>query len=168
MTALVRVPAAAVEASLDAIGRIGAGTREVAVFWLSNAASLEVSVVVVPAGRGVHWGPRSIHLDESWMLRLAECCEERELVVLGGVHAHPEAAFMSWIDRDAFFHAPDFVSVVVPAYGRTDITDAFETWVVFAGLPGNRWRPAAWGDDVCVVAGDVTVVDLEGRDGQDA
>lgn len=166
MTPLIRVPIEAIEASLEAIQRIGAGTREVALFWLGDVETVAVATVVLPVGPGVQWEPLSLRLAEAWMLRLAELCEELGVVVLGAVHSHPVAAFMSGIDRDAFFHAPDFVSVVIPDYGRTRVEDAASTWAVFVGLPGNGWRAGSWGDEVEIIAGDVEIAELPARDAQ--
>lgn len=166
MTPLIRVPIGAVEASVDALSRVGHGAREVAVFWLGEAVTMRVSTVVVPVGPGVTWGSRHIHLDEAWMLSLADLCDSLSVVVLGGVHTHPADAFMSGVDRDAFFHAPDFVSVVLPDYGRTRINDATGSWAVYAGLPANEWSRGSWADDVEVVDGEVSVIELGGPDVQ--
>ena len=168
MTPLIRLPIAAVEASLASILRVGSGSREVALFWLGSNETLTVSTVVLPVGPGVQWGSLSVHLDEAWMLRLAELCDDLDVIVLGAVHSHPMGAFMSGIDRDAFFHAPDFVSIVVPDYGRTTIQDAPNAWAVFAGLPRNGWRAGSWGREVAVVSGQIEIIELEVRDAQGA
>jgi hypothetical protein len=168
MMPLIRVPIGAVESSIDAMERVGFGAREVALFWLGDAATLTVSAVVLPVGRGVVWESHHLHLDEVWMLRLTDLCDKLDVVVLGGVHSHPLDAFMSGVDHDAFFHAPDFVSVVLPDYGRTSIEDATRSWSIYAGLPGNEWRPGSWADDVEVVAGEASVIELGGPDVQGA
>lgn len=168
MKPLIRVPLAAVESSVDTVGRVGLGAREVAVFWLGDAATLTVTTVVLPVGPGITWESLHLRLDEAWMLRLAELCDKLDVIVLGGAHSHPADAFMSGIDRDAFFHAPDFVSVVLPDYGRTRIEDATTTWAVYAGLPGNEWRQGSWAGDVEVVRGEASVIELGGPDAQGA
>ncbi len=166
MTPLIRVPVEAIEASLEAMQRVGASAREVALFWLGDIDTFDVTTVVLPVGPGVQWEPLSLRLGEAWMLRLAELCDELGVVVLGAVHSHPVAARMSGIDRDAFFHGPDCVSIVIPDYGWTSIEDAAMSWAVFIGLPRNGWRPGSWGDEVEIIVGDVNVVELRSRDAQ--
>lgn len=161
MSELVRLPIGAIERSLDAIRRVGAGWREIALFWLGSPDDLVVDLVVLPTGPGVRWDSLSLRLSETWMLALAELCDERGVVVLGGVHSHPEAAFMSPVDRDAFFHAPDFVSVVVPSYGATNVRDAPDRWAVFVGLPENDWRRGRWDVDIALLDGDAPLHELE-------
>jgi hypothetical protein len=161
---LIRVPVGAIEQSLAAIQRVGRGDREIALFWLGDAASLTVDTVVLPRGPGVRFEPMSLRLSETWMLGLAEMCDDRGVVVLGAMHSHPGAAFMSEIDRDAFFHAPDVVSVVVPDYGRTAIEDALTAWAVFVGLRGTGWRAGTWGGDLELSAGGATLEELGGMD----
>jgi hypothetical protein len=161
MSVLLRLPRGLAERSLDAIRSVGAGERETALFWLGDASTLIADTAVLPAGGGVRWHPLSLRLSESWMLALAELCDQRSQIVLGAVHSHPETAFMSLVDRDAFFHAPEFVSVVVPSYGRTRLADAASTWGVFIGTPGNRWRTGRWGGEIELVGGDGRLVKLE-------
>lgn len=162
MSPLLRLPMGALTRSIDAIQRVGDGEREVALFWLGDTESLTVRTVVLPTGPGVLWQPLSLRLNEAWMYTLAQRCEELDQVVLGAVHSHPEAAFMSEIDRDAFFHGPDCVSVVVPAYGRTTVADAATSWAVFVGERDNAWRRGRWGVDLEIVAGDAPLIELEG------
>jgi hypothetical protein len=153
VTGLLRIPSRAVEHSLELIRGVGEAHREVAVFWLGSPSTFFVDTIVLPVGRGVQWNRLSLRLSEEWMVVLGEVCERRELVVLGAVHSHPEAAFFSAIDRDAFFHAPDCVSVVLPSYGATAMVDAAQRWGVFVGLPFNQWRPSTWEAEVSIVTG---------------
>ena len=82
---------------------------------------------------------------------LGEFCDETNQIVLGGVHCHPEEwSAYSEIDADGFFHAPDFVSVVLPHYGKTDIARADEDWGLYVGLPWGAWRSSHWNEEVAL------------------
>ncbi len=161
MSALVRVPEGAITATLGAIQRAGEGRRESAAFWIGRADTLVVDTVVLPLGDGVSCQPRSLRLSETWMVALAALCERRDAVVLAAVHAHPDEAFFSPVDRDAFFHAPDCVSIVLPSYGYTSTADAEARWAVFVGLPRNGWVRRRWQDVVDIVGGRAELVELE-------
>ena len=82
---------------------------------------------------------------------LGQLCEETNKVVLGGVHCHPEQwSGYSVIDADGFFHAPDFVSVVLPHYGHTEIACADDEWGLYVGEPWGAWRRSRWSQEVAV------------------
>ena len=164
MTPLIRFPVGALEASVDVIEQVGQGLREVALFYLGDAATLTVSTIVLPVGGGVVWASHHLRLDEPWMVRLADLCDTLGAVVLGGAHSHPADAFMSGIDLDAFFHAPDFVSIVLPDYGRTKVDDAGASWAIHIGTPGNEWRRGSWSADVAFAVGEARVIELAGPD----
>jgi proteasome lid subunit RPN8/RPN11 len=125
---------------------------ESAAFWLGDAATMRVNAVIVPSGAGVTFEALSIRISERWMMALDRYCVEHDAVVLGAVHTHPQDAFFSGIDADGFFHAPDCVSVVLPAYGTTRMDEASSRWAIYVGLPLGGWRQATWTDTVRVKA----------------
>ena len=144
MTALVNVSPACVQATLGAIAAKGQLGLEGAVLWLGSASDLTVRTVVIPTGDGATHRPRGVALSAQWMGALGAVCDERDQVVLAGVHSHPWGAFHSEVDDDGFLHAPDFVSIVVPHYGATVLTEAGTEWAVHVGLPNGRWRSSSW------------------------
>ena len=144
MTALVNVGPAGVQATLGAIAAKGQLGLEGAVLWLGSASDLTVRTVVIPTGDGATYGPRGVSLSAQWMDALGAVCDELDQVVLAGVHSHPCRAFHSEVDNGGFLHAPDFVSIVVPHYGATVLTEADAEWAVHVGLPNGRWRFSSW------------------------
>lgn len=160
MSALLVLPAGALTHTVAAIRTAGGGEREAAVFWLGSPATLRVGEVILSTGADVELLPLSLRIGEQSMLTLAEYCERSGQVVLGAAHSHPELAFFSWIDADAFFHAVDCVSVVLPEYGSTGPERAESDWAILVGLAGNGWRRGSWSSDVEIVAGDCELVQL--------
>lgn len=148
MTKLLRISAPAVAATIEEVARVSDGRREAAAFWLGPSDTLEVQTIVIPSGRGVSLQPLSLQISEEWMNLLGEFCDTTGQIALGGVHCHPEAwSDYSEIDADGFFHAPDFVSVVLPNYGRTELAKATQ-WGLYVGLPWGQWRPSRWDSEV--------------------
>lgn len=151
MTPLLRISPAAVVATINQLRALSAGGRESAAFWIGSREDLQVQAVVIPEGRGVVLRPLSIQISEEWMNLLGEFCDSTGQIVLGGVHCHPEGwSAYSEIDADGFFHAPDFVSVVLPHYGRTNLADADRDWGVYVGRPWGAWRRSLWSEDVAI------------------
>ena len=144
MTPLVNVAPACIEATLGVIAANGELGLEGTALWLGSAADLRVRTVVIPAGDGVWFQPKSVQLSAQWMDALGVVCDELDQVVLAGVHSHPWTAFHSEVDNDGFLHAPDFVSIVVPRYGVTGLAEAESEWAVCVGLPNGRWRSSSW------------------------
>jgi len=140
----------AIAATLTALREVGGLAVESAAFWLGDATTMRVRAIIVPSGPGVRFDPLSIRIAERWMMALDRYCVEHDVVVLGAVHTHPETAFFSAIDADGFFHAPDCVSVVLPAYGATHVDEASSRWAIYVGLPFGAWRDATWMDTVRV------------------
>lgn len=149
MTLLVIDPKA-IDATLRALTEVSGLSVESAAFWLGDASTMRVSAVIVPGGTGVNFDALSIRISERWMMALDKYCLAHDAVVLGAVHTHPRAAFFSGIDADGFFHAPDCVSVVLPAYGATRIDEASSRWAIYVGLPFGDWSEQTWTDTVCV------------------
>jgi proteasome lid subunit RPN8/RPN11 len=150
MNALLRISPSAVTATIDEIAKVSDGQREAAAFWLGPTGTLATRTIVIPAGRGVVLQPLSLRISEEWMNLLGQLCDLTGQIILGGVHSHPEGAFYSGIDRDGFFHAPDFVSVVLPNYGKTDLAAAETDWGVYVGLPWGEWKASRWGSAVAL------------------
>ena len=148
MSALLRISTVGVDRTLVALREAGGGRHESCAFWLGDATRADVTRIVIPQGPGVVLRPLSIRISEAWMDRLGDLTDESGLVVLGATHTHPETAFFSPIDSDAFFHAPGCVSVVVPNYGASRLDEADRAWGTFIGLPWNQWRPSRWSDEV--------------------
>lgn len=144
MTALVNVAPACVKATLGFIAASGQRGLEGAALWLGSTSDLRVQTVVIPTGPGVSFKPKSVQLSAQWMDALGAVCDELDQVVLAGVHSHPWAAFHSEVDNDGFLHAPDFVSIVVPRYGATDLVEADAEWAVYVGLPEGHWHSSSW------------------------
>ena len=144
MTARVNVGPACVQATLGAIAAKGQLGLEGAVLWIGSASDLTVRTVVIPTGDGATYRPRGVALSAQWMDALGAVCDELDQVVLAGVHSHPCGAFHSEVDNEGFLHAPDFVSIVVPHYGATVLTEADAEWAVHVGLPNGRWRSSSW------------------------
>ena len=161
MSHLLRVSRESLDQTVAEIRAAGAGEVEAAVFWLGSLGTLEVDVIVRPSGLEVEQDPLALRISERWMVRLAETCERLDRIVLGAVHSHPEAAFFSYVDADGFFHAPDCISVVLPSYGNTTVESARTDWGLYVGLPGNRWRPGRWDEDLMVAGPDARVLVLE-------
>lgn len=150
---LIRISTAAVAATIQQVASASDGRREAAAFWLGSPENSSVKTITIPAGEGVELYRRSLRMSEDWMNLLGEFCDSSQQVVLGAVHSHPEEAFHSEIDSDGFFHAPDFVSVVVPNYGNTALANADSEWAVYVGLPWGKWRSSRWGTEVLLVEG---------------
>ena len=148
MSALLRISSRGVDKTLVALREAGSGHNESCAFWLGDPTTARVERIIVPHGAGVVFRPLSITISEAWMDRLGALTDETGLVVLGAAHTHPDTAFFSPIDADAFFHAPDCVSVVVPNYGGSTLTEADGAWGTFVGLPFNEWRASRWSDEV--------------------
>lgn len=144
MSALVNVAPACVQATLGVLASNGRLGLEGSALWLGSTSDLRVQTVVVPAGPGVSFEPKRVQLSVQWMDALGAFCDEIGQVVLAGVHSHPWTAFHSEVDNDGFLHAPDFVSIVVPRYGVTDLAEAKSEWAVYVGLPNGRWRSSSW------------------------
>ena len=140
----MNVAPACIKATLGVIAANGQRGLEGAALWLGSTSDLRVQTVVIPTGYGVSFKPKSVQLSAQWMDALGAVCDELDQVVLAGVHSHPWAAFHSEVDNDGFLHAPDFVSIVVPRYGVTDIVEADAEWAVYVGLSNGRWRSSSW------------------------
>ena len=144
MSSLVNVAPSCVQTTLGVLAANGKLGLEGAALWLGSTADLRVRTVVIPAGPGVSFGPRSVQLSAQWMDALGAVCEELDQVALAGVHSHRRAAFHSEVDDEGFLHAPDFVSIVVPRFGATDLAEAESEWAVYVGLRNGRWRSSSW------------------------
>jgi len=148
---LVRISPAAVSKTVLELDKRSSGRREAVAFWLGSPESLAVQTIAIPTGRGVVLERRSLRLSEVWMNVLGAFCDRSGQIVLAGVHCHPEDAFYSEIDSDGFFHAPDFVSIVLPRYAKTALENAESEWAVYVGLPWGKWRRSRWGIEVSLV-----------------
>lgn len=151
MSYLLRISEEAVAVTIDKVASVSEDRREAVAFWLGPRDTLAVQTIVIPFGRGVVLEPLSLRISEEWMNLLGEFCDATEQIVLGGVHCHPESwSGYSEIDADGFFHAPDFVSVVLPNHGKTELPEANETWGLYVGLPWGQWRRSRWGREVSI------------------
>lgn len=148
MSHLLSVSPACIRATLEAIAARGHEGLEGTAFWLGSVATLEVEGLVVPRGQGVWHGPRGLQISAEWMILLADHCDNRENVVLAGLHSHPHAAYHSEVDDLGLLHAPDFVSIVLPNYGFTTLDDAPTDWAVYVGVEGGAWRQSSWASAV--------------------
>jgi proteasome lid subunit RPN8/RPN11 len=154
MSPLLRISSDAVAATIDELAKVSDSRREAAAFWLGPTETLTTQTIVIPEGRGVLLQPLSLQISEEWMNLLGEFCDSTGQIVLGAVHCHPEEwSAYSEIDADGFFHAPDFVSVVLPNYGRTELAVADTAWGVYVGRPWGAWRPSRWTREVAVEDG---------------
>jgi len=151
MSTLLRISRSAVAATIYEVAKVSDCWREAAAFWLGPSETLATQTIIIPQGRGVVLRPLSLQISEEWMNLLGEFCDQTGQVVLGGVHCHPEDwSSYSEIDADGFFHAPDFVSVVLPNYGKTELAEADERWGVYIGLPWGHWRRSHWQREVAI------------------
>jgi proteasome lid subunit RPN8/RPN11 len=98
------------------------GPHEGIVYWAgrADAADWIVTTVIVPEALTT-WG--SFRTSAAANARVVALLAKADLVLLGQVHSHPGTVVdhSGGDDRDALMPYPEFLSIIVPNYGRTNL-----------------------------------------------
>ena len=123
-----RIPAAALQATLEGVRPAGRRGRESGALWLGRRAETSVvTTVVLPRGKGVVEAPYQWQITPEVMSAITRWARPDGLVMLGMLHVHLGGSVaMSWSDRNRVVQVPGILSVI-------------------AGEPGGEADPARWG-----------------------
>ncbi|HZT01899.1 MAG TPA: hypothetical protein VFA39_06520 [Steroidobacteraceae bacterium] len=147
MSALVSVPSAVVNDTLQHLRRAGGGNRELVVAWHGkrSAAGIAVTRLSIPEQIGTRV---SFRVSDEGMRRLrAELAAAGELVA-AQIHAHPAEAFHSLADdRGALVGHLGALSIVLPEFAaQCSVANFTKLAAVFALHGTGRWREVSHGN----------------------
>jgi hypothetical protein len=126
---------AAREATLDGVRPAGREARESGAFWLgARKAIAEVTVVVLPKGRGVEESIGHWQVTPEVFGEISRWAKPRGLTLLGIAHTHVRGvpARLSWSDRHRSVSVPGILSVVI-GNGGEDVDHCTWGWYVYEG-----------------------------------